>query len=113
MYKCVILVRSDLEMSCGKIAAQCGHGIAQSMKGSNKQIVREWMKTGEKIVALKVPNFERMEELKKQANKAKLFAKIIYDAGHTEVDPDTPTVCVIGPGQEEIVSRITKNLPLL
>lgn len=113
MYKCVVLVRSDLEMSCGKIVAQCGHGIAQTMKGSNKQVIREWMRTGEKIVALKVSNLERMEQLKKQANKQKLFAKIIYDAGHTEVEPNTPTVCVIGPGLDGIVSQITKNQQLL
>jgi len=112
MYKCVLLVRTDLKMSCGKIAAQCGHGIAQTMKGSNKKIIREWMKTGEKIVVVQSPNLDTMVTYKKKANKLGMFAKIIYDAGHTEVEPDTPTVCVIGPFDEEIISSFTKHLQL-
>lgn len=113
MYKCVILVREDLDISCGKLIAQCGHGIAQTIKGSNKQMIREWMRNGEKIVALKVSSFERMEALKKKANKQKIFAKIIYDAGQTEVEPNTPTVCVIGPDLEEHIHMVTGNLQLM
>jgi PTH2 family peptidyl-tRNA hydrolase len=112
-YKCVILVRQDIKMSCGKMIAQCGHGIAQTMKGSNKQMIREWMRNGEKIVALKVANLETMDNLKKKANKQKLFAKIIRDAGHTEVEPDTPTVCVIGPDTEERINAITGKLQIV
>ena len=113
MYKCVLLVRSDLEMSTGKIAAQCGHGIAQTMKGSNKQIIRGWMKTGEKIVVLSISSFDKMTTIKKKANKMGMFSKIIYDAGHTEVDPNTPTVCVVGPYHDDSVTSITNHLPLL
>ena len=113
MYKCVLLVRTDLKMSCGKIAAQCGHGIAQTIKGSNKKIIRDWMKTGEKIVVLQCPDLDTMTIYKKKANKLGMFAKIIHDAGHTEVEPDTPTVCVIGPFVEEIVSSLTSRLHLL
>ena len=112
MYKCALLVRTDLKMSCGKIAAQCGHGIAQTMKGSNKKIVRDWMKSGEKIVILKVPNLEKMNAIKTQANKIQVYSKIIYDAGHTEVEPNTATVCVVGPHEESIITPLTKKLSL-
>jgi peptidyl-tRNA hydrolase len=42
-----------------------------------------------------------------------MFSKIIYDAGHTEVEPNTPTVCVVGPYHDEQVTSITNHLPLL
>ena len=112
MYKCAILVRTDISMSCGKIAAQCGHGIAQSMKGSNNKIVKEWMKCGEKIVILKAPNLKKMEYIKKEANKHKIYSKIIYDAGHTEVEPETPTVCVVGPHKDDVITLLTRKLSL-
>ena len=111
--KCVFLIRDDLTMSCGKMIAQCGHGMAQTMKGSNKQVIREWMKTGEKIVTLRVKDLESMTEYKKRANKKGLYSKIIVDAGHTEVEPDTPTICVIGPGPDPIIDSITSKLQLL
>ena len=113
MFTCVVIVRNDLNMSCGKISAQCCHGVAQAIKGSSKHVVREWMKHGEKMIILQTNTISQLDQFKKQANKHKLFAKIIYDAGHTEVDVNTPTVCVIGPDREDIISPITKNLKLL
>ena len=113
MYKCVLLIREDITMSTGKMIAQCGHGIAQSIKGSNKKIIREWMRNGEKIVSVKVKNLTEMEDIKKRSNKAGIYSKIIYDAGLTEVDPDTPTICVVGPDLESKISPFTNHLRLL
>jgi PTH2 family peptidyl-tRNA hydrolase len=112
-YKCVCLVRKDLQMSKGKIAAQCGHGIVYAVRNSTMDKLDLWCNSGEKIVALSVPNEKTMQFMYNKAQKNKLVSHIVCDAGHTEVTPNTNTVCVIGPDTETRLNKIVKDLKLL
>ncbi|MEK6827722.1 MAG: aminoacyl-tRNA hydrolase, partial [Nanoarchaeota archaeon] len=53
-YKQVILVREDLKIPKGKMAAQCSHASVDSTLKSDKKIVELWKKEGAKKVILKV-----------------------------------------------------------
>ncbi len=62
--KQVIVVRTDLDMGKGKIAAQVGHACvlgAEYVRKSNPEWFSEWWNGQEKIV-LKVSNLKELEQ---------------------------------------------------
>ncbi len=114
--KQVILLRMDLKLPKGKIAAQVGHACVEAtLRGikSNKDIVSRWREEGMKKVVLKIQDEKEMLKHMQEAKDAGLITAIITDAGRTIVEPGTRTCCAIGPGDEETIDRITKRLSLL
>jgi len=111
--KQVILVRQDLKMSRGKIAAQVSHASVDCLLKSHKDIVEEWREQGMKKIVLKVKDLEEMRKYKKMAEDANITACLITDAGHTELRPGTVTCLGIGPAEEEKINRITGHLKTL
>ena len=64
--KQVIVVRIDLDMGKGKIAAQVGHACvlgAEHVRKSNPDWFKEWWSGQEKIV-VKVTSLKELEEIK-------------------------------------------------
>ena len=53
-YKQVILVRQDLKLSKGKLAAQASHASVESVLKSHKDDTTKWRKQGMKKSVLKV-----------------------------------------------------------
>ena len=111
--KQVIVVRDDLKMSKGKIAAQVSHASVDCLLKSHKDLIAEWRSQGMKKIVLKAENVEEMMKYKKDAEEAKLSTCVIRDAGHTEVKPGTITCIGIGPDEERKIDKITGNLPML
>jgi len=111
MYKQVIVVRKDLKMSPGKIAAQVAHASVEAWKRADKKVREAWEREGAKKVVLQVESEEELLELKKKAGK--LPVALIRDAGLTEVPPGTLTCMAIGPAREEEVDKLTGSLKLL
>ncbi|MFP3318085.1 MAG: peptidyl-tRNA hydrolase Pth2 [Thermoplasmata archaeon] len=114
-YKMVIVVREDLEISCGKLAVQVAHASSTCAIHSyrnKREIFDEWWKEGQKKVVLRVKTIKDMMELKKKADEMGIFAVLIQDAGLTEVPPGTITVLGIGPEKEMLIDKITGSLPL-
>lgn len=115
-YKMVIVVREDLEISKGKLAAQVAHAAVECAllsKRKKPRWFRIWKEQGAKKVVLKAENLDKLYDLKNKAKEIGLIAEIIKDAGLTEVSPGTETVLGIGPAPSSIIDRITGNLPLL
>lgn len=117
-YKQVILVRADLKLPKGKVAAQAAHAsVTATLKQlsviGGKDIVRAWQSAGMKKIALKVADEQELYSYVQQAKDAQLITSVITDAGKTFVAPGTVTCAAIGPDKEQSVDDITKELSLL
>ena len=115
-YKMVIVMRTDLDMSLGKMIAQACHA-AVSASETTKRIQtkhwRRWRDEGAKKVALEAESLEELEALAMKAEELDLVNELIQDAGHTEVPPGTVTCLGLGPNQAQKIDKITGKLPLL
>lgn len=116
MYKQAIVVREDLDMSPGKLAAQVAHGAvsaAEKTRRENPEWFKGWLKEGQKKVVLAAGDERELRELWEEATKSGLPCELIEDAGLTELPPGTVTVLGIGPAPSEKIDAITGKLPLL
>lgn len=113
--KMVIVVRDDLEMSTGKLAAQVAHAAvtcALEAKARNAKWFFEWYGEGQRKVVLRAKDLDELRFLKDKASRAGLPLTMISDAGMTELPPNTTTCLGIGPAPEGIIDTITGSLPL-
>ncbi|UCE09437.1 MAG: peptidyl-tRNA hydrolase [Candidatus Thorarchaeota archaeon] len=115
-YKQVIAVRLDLGMSRGKIAVQVAHGsvsAAERTRVTNQDVLKAWLREGQKKVAVKVQSEEELKELRRLAANNQLPFALIHDAGMTELPPGTMTVIGIGPAKSDDMDKVTGDLKLL
>ncbi|AWR97352.1 peptidyl-tRNA hydrolase [Acidianus sulfidivorans JP7] len=118
--KMIIIVRTDIKMGKGKIAAQVAHAavsLVMDVLNSNnskwKSWLFEWINEGQPKIVVKV---ETLEELLDRIQKAKingLPTTIISDAGRTQLEPGTITCGGIGPAEDGQIDAITGDLKLL
>ncbi len=115
-YKMVIVTRSDLKLSPGKLAAQVAHAAvscALDTKKYNSKWFHFWQTEGAKKAILKVDSEKDFYPLEKKAEDLKIVACIISDAGFTEIPEGTKTVLGIGPAPNNLIDQVTGDLPLL
>lgn len=114
--KQVIVVRSDLEMSKGKIAAQVAHAsvmAAFEAYYNHREWFNEWWNSGQKKIVVKVRGEEELVKIYMEAISNGLPASIVRDAGLTELPPGTITAVAIGPAPDDRVDKLTGGLKLL
>lgn len=101
--KQVIVMRTDLGMSAGKMVAQGAHAVAGCPK-SSENVTR---------IAVGVETEKTLLKIYEKAKEAGLPRYLIQDSGRTEVEPGTYTCLAIGPCEEAILNPITEHLKLL
>jgi len=111
--KQVIIVRTDLKMPKGKLAAQVAHGSVDAALKSDSKLIQAWMREGMKKTVLKVPSETELRDLLIHAKNQDLKVGLINDAGRTFLEPGTTTVLGIGPDDEDKINKITGHLQLL
>jgi len=136
--KQVILIRKDLKLPKGKIAAIAAHLAVDGVLHSKKEIINKWRKLPHKVI-LEVENEKELLKLAKQSTKSGLVVVAIahYESknmeegtikGRTERKEKGLTIIEsygeqalplsgiiglsIGPDEEEKIDRITKQLKL-
>lgn len=111
--KLVLVVRKDLRMGVGKIAAQCSHASVMAYQKSGRLMLLKWALNGQKKVVVSCPDEQALIDIRDSAKKHRLLTNTVRDAGHTQVEPDTVTVLAVGPAKEELVDQVTGHLSLL
>ena len=111
--KQVILVRQDLKMGKGKMAAQVSHASVEALLKSHKDDVAAWRQQGMKKAVLKVKDLDELLAYKRTAEDAGLVVALITDAGHTQLAPGTTTCLGIGPDKAEKIDKVTGSLQLI
>lgn len=114
--KLVLVVRTDLGMTTGKIAAQCGHATLACYKAlmkTNPRLVQHWERTGQAKIALRSSSEDELLELEAIAKSLNLCARSILDAGRTQIAAGSRTVLGIGPAPVDLINQVTGHLKLL
>jgi PTH2 family peptidyl-tRNA hydrolase len=116
-----LIVRTDLGMLKGKIAAQCSHAAVSlyrqmnennNSENFNKEMIRRWQAGGQAKITLKCSNIEEMEELLMKAVSLNINNYLVIDAGRTQIAPGSATVLGLGPAPKSILDLVTKELKL-
>jgi len=112
----VLVTRQDLQLSKGKLAAQCAHASAEcvlSAKRSNPRSLDQYLRRGARKIVCKVPDLVSLREVYSRARKAGIICNLVTDAGHTEIPAGTETVVGLGPGPRVQIDKITGQLSLV
>ncbi|MDE1874103.1 MAG: peptidyl-tRNA hydrolase Pth2 [Candidatus Micrarchaeota archaeon] len=114
--KQVIVVRKDLKMGAGKLAAQVAHAsmlsYAEAQK-KDKEIIKAWLDSGQKKIVLEGDDEKMLERLYKAFQYEKVPCALVNDAGLTQLPPGTTTALGIGPDLAAKIDKFTKPLKLL
>lgn len=135
--KQVIVVRRDLKMRKGKIAAQSGHACVEAVlmalakegrlddvrvendwvaladTGREATPLSEWFARGVAKICVYVDSEEALLELARTGREAGFVVALIQDAGHTEFHGEPTYTCLaFEPLYPEQIDPITGDLPL-
>ena len=113
--KQVIIVRTDLGMQRGKIAAQAAHAAIQAMLKTKEKFpdyVDAWLDSGMPKVVLKVTSLKEMMSLFQKMKKT-LPCAVIADAGKSQIKAGTKTCFGCGPVVASEIDPFIKDLKLL
>lgn len=114
--KQAIVVRTDLKMGKGKIAAQAAHASISAYleaERRNPEDAEKWLEEGMKKVVLKVQTEKELFQYFKQAKDAGLPVSVIRDAGLTQIEDGSATSFGIGPADSKEIDKIVGKLKLL
>ncbi|KAM0447676.1 hypothetical protein ACHAPV_008512 [Trichoderma viride] len=119
--KLVLVVRTDLGMTKGKIAAQCSHATLACYKAlaradpssPERKLLARWERFGQAKIAVQVKSQAEMLELRGKARAMGLTAEVIQDAGRTQIEAGSMTVLGVGPAPKSLVDKVTGGLKLL
>ncbi|KAI8963414.1 PTH2-domain-containing protein [Daldinia sp. FL1419] len=122
--KLVLVVRTDLGMTKGKIAAQCSHATLACFKtlsrvaqrnpsSAEARLLQRWERRGQAKIAVQVKSEAELLDLMAKARSLGITAEVIQDAGRTQIDPGSLTVLGVGPAPKSLVDQVTGGLKLL
>ncbi len=123
-HKQVIVMRKDLNMRKGKIAAQASHASLGAILGLCQQDgdrlildmderTKPWLTGRFKKICVYVNGEAELLEVYEQAKTAGLIVSLIKDAGLTEFNGVATITCIgVGPDRSDRIDAVTGKLPL-
>ena len=114
--KMVLVVRNDLKMGKGKIAAQCCHAAVHCVDIASEEapaLLQRWNESATAKVCLKTDSEDELLRIAAAAEAAGVVHSVIQDAGRTQIAAGSRTVCGLGPARITTLDKITGGLKLL
>lgn len=113
-----IIVREDLPMTPGKVAAQVGHAVQLLVENCYNNVDDEvvaaygfWKSQGNSTkIVLGISDFAEFTKLKNTLKDNEIYLETIIDAGHTEIEPNTITCMGIEPMLKSSLEPFLKDL---
>jgi PTH2 family peptidyl-tRNA hydrolase len=115
-YKQVIVVRTDMDMSKGKLAAQACHaslGSSDIVREKFPRIWRSWRDEGGRKIVVGVDSKEELVEVSNSAGRLGIPKYLVKDMGLTEIPPGSITALGLGPDSTQKIDKVTGNIRLL
>jgi peptidyl-tRNA hydrolase, PTH2 family len=115
-FKQVIVVRRDVNMGTGKVAAQVAHAAvmgAEKVKAYRREWFNAWFAAGQAKIVVKVKNIEELMNVRMLAEKLNLPVVQVQDSGLTQIPSGTITCIGIGPAPSALIDKVTFELKLL
>ena len=115
-FKQVIVVRRDLGMGTGKLAAQVAHAAvmgAEKTRERKPEWLQSWLSSGQAKVVVKVTSMDELMQVRKRAEDLRLPVVQVQDSGLTQIPPGTSTCIAIGPAPSDQLDKVTSDLKLL
>jgi PTH2 family peptidyl-tRNA hydrolase len=112
VFKQVIVVRKDLAMTAGKIAAQVAHAAVMGVEKTKRENTH-WYRSGQAKVVVKINSLEELVSVRRHAESLDLIVVEVHDSGFTQLPPGTTTCIGIGPAPVELIDKVTGGLKLL
>jgi PTH2 family peptidyl-tRNA hydrolase len=111
-----LAIRTDITMSTGKLAAQAGHGyswLTVAALTSAPELMAQYLAAATPKISVKAKNEKMLRRVKAEADAAGIPAYLVVDAGRTELNGPTATVCAFGPSRREDLPKFLQGLQLL
>lgn len=109
-----LIVRKDLKMTKGKIAAQCGHAVQELIVQCPRDVLDKYRENmSYPKICLQVPDYVHIEDLIKQFQEKKFPYHLVKDEGRTQTQPGSHTVLGLGPIYKSQVKDLLNHLKLL
>lgn len=109
------MVREDLKIGKGKLAAQVAHAAVMAVEEARTKRGdwwSMWLLQAQKVV-LKVSSEEELLRIEAEAKQASIPSALVRDAGLIELPPNTITALGLGPTPSQLLNLITGGLKLL
>ena len=114
--KQVIIVRTDLKMGKGKIAAQVAHAAVSASNAARwlkPEWFKKWIELGQKKIIVRTDSLEILSMKEEHARVLRIPFALIRDRGLTQLLPGTVTALGLGPAPESELDKITREMKLL
>jgi PTH2 family peptidyl-tRNA hydrolase len=124
-----IIVRADLKMSKGKIAAQAGHAVQLAIRATERAArdavrlerldcdddlrLKAWEGGSYAKVVLRVDSAEALESLERHLDAGRVVFARVVDEGRTEIPAGTVTALGIQPMPRSRMTSLVGHLRLL
>ncbi|KAI9678487.1 MAG: hypothetical protein M1829_002085 [Trizodia sp. TS-e1964] len=100
-----------LNLVCSHATLLCYQALAATPAAA--PLLKRWESHGQTKVATQVRSEDEMLELQAKALSLGLVARVVKDAGRTQIAPGSRTVLGVGPGPRSVVDAVTRGLKLL
>jgi PTH2 family peptidyl-tRNA hydrolase len=112
--KLVIAVRSDLNMTRGKEAAQVAHAaVSATLYGLAGSDIKRWLASGGCKIVVSVDSWAALHDLMDAATHHGIAVHPVTDVGRTMFDGvPTLTCCALGPATSDQLDPITGGCKL-
>lgn len=104
---------SHATLACYKALSKAEAATSKSRRNNKCSLLNRWENTGQAKIAVQVKSEDELMMLQAQAMSLGLCARIIHDAGRTQIAANSATVLGIGPAPRSVVDQVTKHLKLL